>query len=522
MHSLLGQKQPIGAAFDHKRPVVLSNLRSLSKAQSSRLSRNLYAWSGFDSFFPDVRDRPMASRRPPTKMLYTPDQRRRRDASRWTMVQGILAPLQFLVFLVSAGLVLRYLATGEGLTAATISIVVKTFVLYTIMVTGSLWEHDVYGRYLFAPAFFWEDAVSMLVLALHTAYLGALATGWLSPRGQMLLALAAYAAYVVNATQFVLKLRAARRGQRPAATSRPRGMRAMTAHATIARDSAAPGCVDAPVLLRTWPARGVLRADRHRLASPQDPGRVFPRGRIAHLRASHPVRRRCDDLRRTALRDGDHRGARSRRIGRRRCRARSHRCRPAGAASRHPAPVPGRLLPLRGHQARLVAGGGAAVGRPMRRVCASSIIPAAGSKRPSPRAKTRASLRWCLSSRRRADGKSLLVVGALAEVVEDQFRRQFGELGIGEVRFLPPRRAAALPPVGPGTTFVLAQPFLADTARALEERGARRLAAPFPLGVEGTTLWLQSIAETWKVDPTHFARVTSRAARAGRSGACNA
>jgi 3-vinyl bacteriochlorophyllide hydratase len=129
------------------------------------------------------------------------------------MVQGVLAPLQFLVFLVSACLVIRYLATGEGLTAATISIVVKTLVLYTIMVTGSLWEHDVYGRYLFAPAFFWEDAVSMLVIALHTAYLGALATGGLSPRGQMFLALAAYAAYVINATQFVLKLRAARRSE---------------------------------------------------------------------------------------------------------------------------------------------------------------------------------------------------------------------------------------------------------------------------------------------------------------------
>jgi light-independent protochlorophyllide reductase subunit N len=107
-------------------------------------------------------------------------------------------------------------------------------------------------------------------------------------------------------------------------------------------------------------------------------------------------------------------------------------------------------------------------------------------------------------------GKSLLVVGALAEVVEDQFRRQFEELGIGEVRFLPPRRAAALPPVGPDTVFVLAQPFLADTARALEERGARRLAAPFPLGVEGTTLWLRSVADAWQVDQTHFARVTSR------------
>jgi 3-vinyl bacteriochlorophyllide hydratase len=219
MHSLLRQKQPIGAPFDRKRPVVPSNHRSLSKAQPSRLSSNLYAWSGFDSFFPDVRDRPAASGRPPTGTLYTPDQRRRRDASRWTMVQGILAPLQFFVFLVSACLVLRYLVTGDGLTAASISIIAKTSVLYVIMITGSLWEHDVYGRYLFAPAFFWEDAVSMLVLALHTAYLGALATGWLSPRGQMFLALAAYAAYVVNATQFVLKLRAARRDQRPATTA---------------------------------------------------------------------------------------------------------------------------------------------------------------------------------------------------------------------------------------------------------------------------------------------------------------
>ncbi len=127
-------------------------------------------------------------------------------------MQGVLAPLQFAVFLISVGLVLRFLATGEDLTAATMSIVVKTFVLYAIMVTGSLWEHDVYGRYLFAPAFFWEDVFSMLVLALHTAYLVALATGALGPRGQMLLALAAYVTYVINATQFVLKLRAARLG----------------------------------------------------------------------------------------------------------------------------------------------------------------------------------------------------------------------------------------------------------------------------------------------------------------------
>lgn len=142
--------------------------------------------------------------------LYTEAERRRRDASPWTLVQGVLAPLQFVVFLVSLALVLRYLATGEGLMAATISIVVKTMVLYIIMVTGSIWEKDVFGKYLFAPAFFWEDVVSMLVLALHTAYLYAVFMGVLTPRQQMFLALAAYATYVVNAAQFIWKLRMAR------------------------------------------------------------------------------------------------------------------------------------------------------------------------------------------------------------------------------------------------------------------------------------------------------------------------
>jgi 3-vinyl bacteriochlorophyllide hydratase len=142
--------------------------------------------------------------------LYTPAERARRDASRWTLVQGILAPLQFLVFLVSACLVLRFLASGEGYAAATASIVLKTALLYLIMVTGSIWEHDVFGRYLFAPAFYWEDVVSVAVLALHTAYLLALFTGALDPRQQMVLALAAYATYLANAAQFLLKLRAAR------------------------------------------------------------------------------------------------------------------------------------------------------------------------------------------------------------------------------------------------------------------------------------------------------------------------
>lgn len=142
--------------------------------------------------------------------LYTDDQRARRDATGWTLVQGILAPAQFLVFLVSLALVLRFLATGEGYAAATASIVLKTGVLYLIMVTGAIWEKVVFGQYLFAPAFFWEDLFSMAVIALHTAYLWALVTGALAPAGLVALALAAYVAYVINAGQFLLKLRAAR------------------------------------------------------------------------------------------------------------------------------------------------------------------------------------------------------------------------------------------------------------------------------------------------------------------------
>jgi 3-vinyl bacteriochlorophyllide hydratase len=78
------------------------------------------------------------------------------------------------------------------------------------MITGCIWERDVFGRYLFAPAFFWEDVVSMFVLALHTLYIAALLFGSIHARYQMYIALLAYSAYVLNATQFVLKLRAAR------------------------------------------------------------------------------------------------------------------------------------------------------------------------------------------------------------------------------------------------------------------------------------------------------------------------
>lgn len=142
--------------------------------------------------------------------LYTPDQRARRDSTIWTLVQGILAPVQFVVFLVSLALVLRYLWTGEGYMAATVSILVKTGVLYTIMVTGAIWEKVVFGQYLFAPAFFWEDVISFGVIALHTLYLWAVWTGALPPAEQMIVALAAYLAYVVNAGQFLWKLRMAR------------------------------------------------------------------------------------------------------------------------------------------------------------------------------------------------------------------------------------------------------------------------------------------------------------------------
>lgn len=143
--------------------------------------------------------------------LYTAEQRARRDASRWTLVQGLLAPVQFLVFLVSLALVLRFLLTGSGYEAATLSILVKTGFLYLIMVTGAIWEKIVFGQYLFAPAFFWEDVFSFAVIALHTAYVWVLFTGGYGPQTEMAIALAAYAAYVINAGQFLRKLRLARR-----------------------------------------------------------------------------------------------------------------------------------------------------------------------------------------------------------------------------------------------------------------------------------------------------------------------
>ncbi len=173
----------------------------------------------------------MTADTPPTRkpLLYTAEQRRRRDASAWTLVQGILAPLQFLAFAVSLVLIGRYILTGAGFEAATISILVKTLALYAIMITGSIWEKAVFDKWLFAEAFFWEDVFSMLVLALQTTYVAALLLGLGSPLQQMSIALAAYAAYAINATQFILKLRAARLEAQTKPTraraSSPRGSR---------------------------------------------------------------------------------------------------------------------------------------------------------------------------------------------------------------------------------------------------------------------------------------------------------
>ena len=171
----------------------------------------------------------VVARRP----LYTPEERLRRDSTYWTFVQGLLAPIQFFIFLGSLYFVLRYLFTGEGLDTANESVVVKTLTLYTIMITGCIWEKVVFGRYLFAPSFYWEDVFSMLVLALHTAYLYAMFTQKLQGVELMYLALAAYATYVVNAGQFILKLRAARLDQeaklREAAAAKSQGFQGVPA-----------------------------------------------------------------------------------------------------------------------------------------------------------------------------------------------------------------------------------------------------------------------------------------------------
>jgi 3-vinyl bacteriochlorophyllide hydratase len=200
--------------LSHHRDSELSNILYSERAESVAATANTISAAGDIEF-------PVCSTPQGLKTLYTPEERIRRDATKWTLVQGILAPVQFVAFLISLTLVVRYLTSGDGFFVATASIVIKTLLLYAIMITGSIWEREVFGCYLFAPAFFWEDVFSFLVLALHTAYLVVLFAGIGDPRQQMLLALAAYASYFVNATQFILKLRAARRDERMAQSTAP-------------------------------------------------------------------------------------------------------------------------------------------------------------------------------------------------------------------------------------------------------------------------------------------------------------
>jgi 3-vinyl bacteriochlorophyllide hydratase len=142
--------------------------------------------------------------------LYTPEQKVLRDNSVWTLIQGILAPIQFAVFLFSLYLVLQYMFTGTGYEEASRSVVLKTGFLLLIMVTGAIWEKVIFGQFLFAPAFFWEDVFSFAVIALHLLYVYGLSYTNMAPMPLMFIALAAYAAYVVNAGQFIWKLRMAR------------------------------------------------------------------------------------------------------------------------------------------------------------------------------------------------------------------------------------------------------------------------------------------------------------------------
>ena len=156
----------------------------------------------------------MTTEKEHSTQLYTPDQKLRRDNSLWTKVQAVLAPLQFLVCFASIGFVVSYLYTGDGYLIATLSILFKTAILYLIMTTGAIWEKEVFGQYLLAPAFFWEDIVSFFVIAIHTAYVLSLIMSLMDAEKLMWLALIAYLAYFINATQFLIKFKLGRNNKK--------------------------------------------------------------------------------------------------------------------------------------------------------------------------------------------------------------------------------------------------------------------------------------------------------------------
>lgn len=136
---------------------------------------------------------------------YTAEQIERRQSSRWTMVQIIGAPIQLLIFIVSLGFVIYSLSTdGQAFEITNATIIVKIITLYIMFITGMLWEKDVFGHYVFAPEFFWEDVVSSVLLTTHTAYLVALLAG--APKNLLLLIIiVAYLNYLFNALQYFIK-----------------------------------------------------------------------------------------------------------------------------------------------------------------------------------------------------------------------------------------------------------------------------------------------------------------------------
>lgn len=141
---------------------------------------------------------------------YTAAQLARRNESSWTRVQAILAPLQFLAFIISLALVIRYLSTGTGYTIANISVLIKITLLWLITVTGMVWEKEVFGHWFLAPQFFWEDVGNAVAMIFHNLYFLAVWLDW-SPRALMTLMLVAYISYLFNCAQFVIKGVQARR-----------------------------------------------------------------------------------------------------------------------------------------------------------------------------------------------------------------------------------------------------------------------------------------------------------------------
>ena len=135
---------------------------------------------------------------------YTPEQLERRNNSKWTLVQAVLAPLQFLMFIISFSLVVRYLFTGEGYVLANVTVLIKISLLWLITITGMIWEKEIFGHWFLAPQFFWEDVGNAVAMLTHNLYFLAQGLGW-SERSVMLLMVVAYSTYMVNCGQFIMK-----------------------------------------------------------------------------------------------------------------------------------------------------------------------------------------------------------------------------------------------------------------------------------------------------------------------------